>query len=57
MLWYQQCRILQVLVKIMYVDIIQCWWNSNNTACFLKRLETVHVYAVIILWVQTSILP
>jgi len=28
MLWYQECRILQVFVIIIYINIIQCWYKT-----------------------------
>jgi hypothetical protein len=53
-LWFEWYRILQVLVNIMYINIIQCWYDGKYV---FKWLITVAVYVVIILCVQTSIPP
>jgi hypothetical protein len=57
MLWYQKHRIFQVWAKIIYLNVIPCWQHSNHMELFLKWLKMLHVYGVINLCVQTSILP
>jgi hypothetical protein len=45
-------RRLHVLAKIIYINITQCWWNSNdNTLCSLTWLKIIHFYVVIIFFV------